>query len=62
MRGKLMKERKSNLELLRIVAILMVLTVHYLLHMRYSQGSDISLYYNKSNYNLMCILESFCII
>lgn len=57
-----MKERKSNLELLRIVAILMVLTVHYLLHMRYSQGSDISLYYNKSNYNLMCILESFCII
>lgn len=57
-----MKERKSNLELLRIIAILMVLVLHYLLNMRYSEGSDISLYYGKLNYNLMCIIESFCII
>ena len=57
-----MNERKSILELLRIIAILMVITVHFLLYMRNGEGKEISTYLNTYNYNIMCCLESFLVI
>lgn len=53
-------ERKSNFELLRIVSILMIITIHYLLFMMDGDFSNLNKEY--LNYHIVIFVESFCII
>lgn len=55
-----MKERKSNFELLRIVCILMIITLHYC---NGDIGGALANTVNKvSNYYIINIMESLCIV
>lgn len=60
--GGYMNERKSNFELLRIISILMIITIHYFLYMMNGDFNNLSNFQQYKNYYLVKILESFFII
>lgn len=57
-----MNKRKSNLELLRILSILMIITIHYFLYMMNCDFNNLNNFSQTNNFYLVRILESFCII
>lgn len=51
-------ERNTNIELLRVISMIMIITLHYL-----NQGGILeTLTFSDSNYAVVWLIESFCYV